>query len=110
MIIRYNEHVKAIKNNEPTKYSVAYYALDNLHFNFSPRNNLRIKKVINNTNLLDAYESYYIHKHNQSANNVRLMNTDQGNVTSYLFSIICNRISLVLLKMEDRSSEMHTNV
>lgn len=87
VIIRYNEHVRAIKLNQPSKSSVAAHALNELHLNFTPEN-VKVKKVVMNPHLLDAYESYYIHKHNERNPHASLMNTDQGNVVSYLFNCV----------------------
>lgn len=87
VLIRYNEHLSAIRLNQPSKSAVAAHALDELHLNFSPTN-LKLKKVVTNATLLDAYESFYIHKHYQLNPNVKLMNTDHGNISSYLFNCV----------------------
>lgn len=87
VIIRFNEHVTAIKLNQPSKSAVADHSLKELHFNFTPEN-VKVKKVVRNPHLLDAYESYYIHKHNERNPHTNLMNTDQGNISSYLFNCV----------------------
>lgn len=92
--IRYKEHLASIKNNKPSKSSVAEHALTNLHLNFKPidkaveKKEFKLLKVVMNPMRLDAYESYYIHRHAKIKPNVGLMNTDQGNISSYLFNCI----------------------
>ena len=92
--IRYKEHLASIKNNLPSKSSVAEHALTNLHLNFKKietaveKKEFKLLKVVMNPMRLDAYESYYIHRHARIKPNVGLMNTDQGNISSYLFNCI----------------------
>lgn len=85
--IRYKEHLAAIRLNQPSKSAVALHSLENLHFNFT-NDSVVVKKCINNPSLLDAYESYYIHKHNQRFPHTTLMNTDHGNISSCLFNCV----------------------
>lgn len=92
--IKYKEHLSSIKNNKPSKSSVAEHALTNLHLNFKTvdeafeKGELKLLKTVMNPTRLDAYESYYIHRHTRIKPNVGLMNTDNGNVSSYLFNCI----------------------
>lgn len=92
--IRYREHLGSIRNNQPSKSSVAEHALNNLHLNFNKvdeafdKGELKLLKAVMNPMRLDAYESYYIHRHAKIKPNVGLMNSDSGNVTSYLFNCI----------------------
>ena len=82
---RYKEHLACIKNAQPKKSSIAEHALTNLHSKFDS-NSIKLKKNIINLYLLDAYESYYIHK--LTKNNSQIMNTDGGNITSCLFNCV----------------------
>lgn len=92
--IRHREHLAYIRNNQPSRSSVAEHALTNLHLNFKKADEaietkeLALLKVVVNPMRLDAYESYYIHRHTKIKPNVQLMNTDQGNISSYLFNCI----------------------
>lgn len=92
--IRYKEHLSSIKNNKPTKSSVAEHALTNLHLNFKEiddavkKKEFKLLKAVTNSMRLDAYESFYIHRHTRKKPNVGLMNTDQGNISSCLFNCI----------------------
>lgn len=85
--IRFKEHLSAIRLNQPNKSAVADHALSSLHLNLSDFN-LNVKKVVVNPTLLDAYESFYIHKHYQLNPNERLLNTDLGNISSCLFNCV----------------------
>ena len=84
---RVNEHKNAIKRNQPTKSAVAAHAIEKLHLNISSLN-FKVKKVVNNPALLDAYESYFIHNYHKKNPNSNLMNTDNGNISSYLFNCV----------------------
>lgn len=92
--IRYKEHLANIKNNQPSKSSVAEHAITNSHLNFKEvdeafdKKELKLLKVVMNPMRLDAYESYYIHRHAKFKPNVGLMNSDNGNVSSYLFNCV----------------------
>ena len=85
--IRFKEHLSVIRLNQSNKSAVADHALSNLHLNLSDFN-LNVKKVVLNPMLLDAYESFYIHKHYQLNPDERLMNTDLGNISSCLFNCV----------------------
>ena len=87
ILTRFNEHKRGIKLNQPSKSSVASHAIENLHLNLDSLD-LRVKKVITNPALLDAYESYFITTHNRKNPQSNLINTDNGNITSYLFNCI----------------------
>lgn len=87
MMIRFKEHLRAIKNNKPSESAVAFHALDKLHLNLSTLN-VQLKKVINDPRTLDAYESYYIYKHRKRYPQTPLMNLDNGNISSCLFNCI----------------------
>ncbi len=73
---------------------MAEHALTNLHLNFKKvdeafeKEELKLLKVVMNPTRLDAHESYYIHRHAKIKPDVGLMNTDNGNVSSYLFNFI----------------------
>lgn len=84
---RYKEHMACIKNNCPTKSAVALHALNNLHLNMESYN-VKLKKDVKDSRYLDAYESYYIHKHTKDKQQNKLMNTDEGNIQSILFNCI----------------------
>jgi hypothetical protein len=84
---RYNDHLSAIRLNQPTKSAVAVHAIDESHLDFSSTD-LKVKKVVTNPGLLDAYESYYIHQHYKLHPDNNLMNTDYGNISSYLFNSV----------------------
>lgn len=86
-LIRYREHLAAIKLNKPSKSSVASHSLERLHFNFTAES-MKLIKVVNNASTLDAYESYYIHRHYKRNPTIKLMNTDRGNIESYLFNCV----------------------
>jgi hypothetical protein len=91
---RYNEHLLNIKHHQVSKSSIADHAWSNLHLDFKkPKESLEAKqfkllKPVLNPNQLDAYESFYIHRHTRIKPNIELMNTDQGNISSYLFNCI----------------------
>jgi hypothetical protein len=79
---RYNEHFSHIKYNRPEKSSVASHMLSYRIPHTTSINNLSLLKEVNNSNKLDAYESYFI----QSSENS--MNTDNGPINSSLFALI----------------------
>ena len=78
---RFKEHNLYIKQNKPQCSAIAEHAIKHKHSNLN-LNNLSVKKHISDERKLDAYESYYIQKDNNA------INADNGNITSYLFSLI----------------------
>lgn len=75
---RFKEHMRHIKYNQPSKSSVAEHVLSNDHFNIS-NTNLKLIRQVTNDKALDAYESFYIQREENS------MNSDNGNIVSSLF-------------------------
>lgn len=78
---RFKEHSSHIKNNRPSRSAVAAHVLHNNHFSVSV-NSLKLKKHITDERKLDAYESYYIQKTENT------INLDNGNIESVLFSLV----------------------
>lgn len=85
--IRYKEHLASIRKNKPNESSIAEHSLKNLHFDFKD-SNIKVKKAIMNSMQLDAYESLFIHCHPKLHSNTELMNSDCGNISSYLFNYV----------------------
>jgi hypothetical protein len=78
---RYKEHLSHIKYNRPEKSAVASHVLTQKDHSTSI-NNLSLKMEVNNSNKLDAYESYFI----QSTEHT--MNNDNGPISSSLFALV----------------------
>lgn len=79
ILVRYKEHSSYIKHNQGYRSGIASHALNNNHWNIT-KNNLRLVKEINDARKLDAYESYYIQKSDNT------LNLDNGNIESHLLS------------------------
>lgn len=76
---RLYEHRYHLRRLEPQKSSVAKHMLEENHgIDFA---SVKLLKAIQKPSLLDAYESYYINKHNNT------MNADSGPITSKLFGL-----------------------
>jgi PHD/YefM family antitoxin component YafN of YafNO toxin-antitoxin module len=89
VIKRYKEHLTCIRKN-PERSSVATHIVDNMEKNkpdhVIPPENVRLLKEVRQRGKLDVYESLYIHKHKNKG--TTLMNADDGNVESCLFSLV----------------------
>lgn len=81
LLVRYKEHKGHAVKNRPEKSAVAKHLLENDHC--CSICNIKLKKEINDARRLDAYESFFISKHNGP-----LMNNDHGNIESPLFGLI----------------------
>jgi hypothetical protein len=86
---RYKEHMAHIRRS-PEKSSVASHVVDNINDSRTehviPIDSLRLLKEVRQRGKLDAYEGVFIHRYKNKE--MQLMNADDGNVDSCLFSIV----------------------
>lgn len=80
--IRFKEHVSSVQKQQATKSAVALHALENNHTQWN-MNNIKLKKQVNKSHELDAYESIYMYLNRSIA-----MNTMEAPIRSPLFRSI----------------------
>jgi hypothetical protein len=77
---RYKEHCAHIRYNRPEKSALAKHILNDFHANLNDLE-IKLKKSVNKTYKLDAWESFYMHK-----NKSKTVNTDPPPIISPLFN------------------------
>lgn len=72
------EHLRHIKNNCLEKFAIAKYFLENAR----DKQKFKLLKSVNLENILDAYESFHMHKFRD-----KLMNIKPSEISGELFSV-----------------------
>jgi uncharacterized protein (UPF0335 family) len=87
---RFTEHISHVKKNEPEKSSVAQHILTHIkekpHSHTINIDNVRLLQRVDQPWKLNVYESMHIHKRKNAG--IPLLNSDEGNVFSCLFSLV----------------------